>query len=271
MHEPNSHPDNHMIRNLILSIAAMTALTGTVLAADLPMQAPPPAVYMPPPVFSWTGFYLGINGGGAVGSTQFDFNNLGITTTSRDFSGGFVGGTAGYDWAWNGPSFGNGPFSWVVGVLADADWADITNGFNCAGNLGFSCNVTGNFLGSVRARVGWSFDRILFYGTGGLGLGNARFSVTDNVTGLTVVDNVFRAGFTAGGGIEYALVPNWAVKFEYLFYDFQHTNSGLVFPAAGFGALDAGSVTATTFVHTFRFGVDYKFLPPPPAPVIAKY
>jgi outer membrane immunogenic protein len=253
-----------MLRKLLLSSVAFAALSGAALAADLPSRAPPPVYIPPPPIFTWTGFYLGINGGGAVGNTQFDFNNLGITTTSNNFSGGFVGGTIGYDYQWNGP--------FVVGVLADADWADITNGFNCSGVGGFSCNVTGNFLGSVRGRIGYAWDRVLFYGSGGLGLGNARFSVTDNVTGFTATDNVFRAGFTAGGGIEYAITNNWAAKVEYLFYDFQHTS----FTPGGFdpAIVALGPVTTTTFVHTVRFGVDYKFQPPPPpppAPVIAKY
>jgi outer membrane immunogenic protein len=252
-----------MLRNLLLSSVALASLTGMAVAADLPWQAPPP-VYVPPPVFTWTGFYVGVNGGGAVGNTQFDFNNLGLTATSNNFGGGFVGGTIGYDWQWNGP--------FVVGILADADWADITNGSNCGGVLGFSCNATGNFLGSVRGRVGYAWERVLFYASGGLGLGNVRFSVTDNLTGFTAVDNVFRAGFTVGGGIEYALVPNWSVKFEYLLYDFQNTN----FTPSGFdpALLALGPVTTTTFVHTVRLGVDYKFQPPPPpplAPVVAKY
>jgi outer membrane immunogenic protein len=235
------------------------------LAADVPSMAPPP-VYVPPPVFTWTGFYVGVNGGGAVGSPRFDFTNLGISTTSDTFAGGFVGGTVGYDWQWSG--------RFVVGILADADWADITNtsgGFNCAGTT-ITCKATGNFLGSVRGRIGYAWERVLFYASGGLGLGNVRFSVTDNLTGLTASDNVFRAGFAVGGGLEYALVPSWAVKFEYVFYDFQNTN----FTPGGFDPAIAalGPVTTTTFVHTFRAGIDYKFLPPPPVPptpVVAKY
>jgi outer membrane immunogenic protein len=114
----------------------------------------------------------------------------------------------------------------------------------------------------------------LFYATGGLGLGNVRFSVTDNLTGVTASDNVFRAGFTLGAGVEYAFSANWAAKVEYLLYDFENTNSGFLFPATGFGVLDDRSVTTTTLIHTVRFGIDYKFLPPPPpppAPVVAKY
>jgi hypothetical protein len=97
MHSTESTTGDDMLRNLLLSSAALAALTGAVHAADLPSQAPPP-VYVPPPVFTWTGFYLGINGGGAVGDTQFNFNNVGISARSNDFSGGFVGGTIGYDY-----------------------------------------------------------------------------------------------------------------------------------------------------------------------------
>jgi outer membrane immunogenic protein len=229
------------------------------LAADVPSMAPPP-VYVPPPVFTWTGFYVGVNGGGAAGSTDLTFNAVGLSAQSNSFGGGFVGGTIGYDYQWNGP--------FVVGILADADWASITNGGACSSiSPFFNCSANGNFLGSVRGRIGYAWERVLFYASGGLGLGNARFTVTDNITGGTLTDNVFRAGFTVGGGIEYALVPNWAVKFEYLFYDFERTTFGP-------GVLDVGSVTLNTFVHTFRLGIDYKFQPPPPppqAPVVAKY
>src|SRR5271155_3687759 len=97
-----------MFRKLLLSSVALAALTGTALAADLPSRAPPPVFIPPPPIFTWTGFYVGINGGGAFGNTQFDFNTLGISTTSNNFSGGFVGGTIGYDYSgnqfgWNSP------------------------------------------------------------------------------------------------------------------------------------------------------------------------
>src|SRR5271163_2300065 len=141
-----------MFRKLLLSSVALAALTGTAFAADLPSHEPPP-VFVPPPIFTWTGFYLGINGGGAGGHTQFDFNTLGISTTSSNFGVGFIGGTAGYDWSTPYSGFFGNNGSFVLGVLADADWADITNdGFNCAGGF-LDCNARGNFLGSVRGRI----------------------------------------------------------------------------------------------------------------------
>jgi outer membrane immunogenic protein len=261
-----------MFRKLLLSSVALAALTGTALAADLPSQAPPPVYVPPPPIFTWTGFYLGINGGGAEGNTHFDFNNLGVTTSGHEFGGGFIGGTAGYDWSTPWGGVGGGGL--VFGVLVDADWADLTNGFNCAGVLGFSCDARVNFLGSARGRVGIGWEHALLYVSGGLGVGNARFSVTDNLTGFSAVDNVTRIGFTVGGGIEYAITPNWAAKVEYLLYDFENSHSGFLFPATGFGVLDNTNVSTTTLIHTVRFGIDYRFLPPPPpppAPIIAKY
>ena len=231
--------------------------TSSALAADLPSRAPPPVYVPPPPIFTWTGFYVGINGGGAFGRTDvFDFNVVG-TTAHHDVGGGEVGGTAGYNYQIG---------QIVLGVEADADWADVRGSTACPA-AAFTCGTHVDFLGSVRARAGLTWDRVLVYATGGLGLGDFRYSASPGPGfPTTAADTLFRAGYVGGGGVEYAITHNWSAKVEYLFYGFATSN--------GQPPLNStNTVNLRTNVQTVKAGINYKFdAPPPPAPpVIAKY
>jgi outer membrane immunogenic protein len=246
-----------VFRRFLTSSVLLASLGGLAVAADLPSRAAPPVFVPPPPVFTWTGFYLGLNGGYGIGRTdQFNFVTDG-TAAPHSVGGGFIGGTAGYNYQ-------AGPM--VVGVLADSDWASITGSRLCP-IATFVCATRGDFLGSVRARVGYAWDRVLIFGSGGLGIGEFKYSVDNTTTGANAQDNVLKAGFVVGGGIEYAVTNNWAIKGEYLFYGFGANTAG---PGT---LLDPSAVSLRTNVHTIRAGVDYKFdVPPPPAPpIIAKY
>ncbi len=83
------------MKRLCVAFIALMALSGAAAAADL-SRAPPPAYYPKAPVmvpaYNWTGFYFGINGGGAFGTSAWD------STGSRNVSGGLVGGTVGYNY-----------------------------------------------------------------------------------------------------------------------------------------------------------------------------
>src|SRR3954447_16916972 len=75
-----------MLRKIVLSSVAATALVGSALAADLPHRAPPPPPYVPPaPVATWTGLYIGINGGG-IWTNSRDFVTTGTDFGSVSFS-----------------------------------------------------------------------------------------------------------------------------------------------------------------------------------------
>ena len=80
----------------------------------LPYKAPPPAAL-------WTGFYAGLHGGASWGSKSFDYNDFTpgapfVWESSIPVNGGLAGGQLGYNL-----QFG----SWLIGVEADASWADI--------------------------------------------------------------------------------------------------------------------------------------------------
>ena len=203
-----------MFKKLLLATAATALLAGAASAADLPRRAAPP-VFVPVPVFTWTGAYFGINAGyGFDASSNSDRYNLPASSVLNSYgtSGvlvlnnsdnheGFVGGgQVGYNYQFT-PGSGV-----VVGIEADAQYTDfgnksrtVTGTFTPNGGpaQNQAVRIAGNemnFFGTVRGRLGYAFDRVLFYGTGG-------FAYGDGATGR----DDFRTGYTAGGGIEYAL------------------------------------------------------------------
>jgi outer membrane immunogenic protein len=195
------------MRRRLLPLLAGTALAASavssVLAADLPVRtAPPPPVVAAVPIFTWTGFYVGVNAGWGWrddNSTPVILSP-GVGTPGLagrlDFSGddgGFTGGgQIGYNYQIG---------SFVIGAEADIQWADTGNnqsvvfvpapGFSGVFLPGdFSSNAP-DWFGTLRARLGFAVDRFLIYGTAGL-----AYTEDD-------------AGWVAGGGVEWALPTNW--------------------------------------------------------------
>lgn len=212
----------------------ISAIAGVASAADLARPVPAPYYTKAPafvPAYSWTGFYLGINGGGAFGNSSWD------STGSRSISGGLVGGTIGYNY-----QFGQA----VVGVEGDIDWAGIsgTTSNACPGG----CKTSDTWLSTVRGRLGYAADRFMPYVTGGAAFGDIRAQAP----GLGQV-GADRTGWTLGGGLEAALTTNWTAKVEYLYVDLGSFNCGL--------NCGAGLTTDNVSFHTniLRAGVNYKF------------
>jgi len=116
----------------------------------------------------------------------------------------------------------------------------------------FGCETKSKWLATVRGRVGYAFDRALFYGTAGAAFGN----VQNGLTPPTTFDSSSQAGWAVGGGIEFAFAANWSVKVEYLFVDLPN---GFCTTALSCGGA-AGS-TATFSENIVRAGVNFKFGP----------
>jgi outer membrane immunogenic protein len=273
------------MKKLLLSTVALIGLSAGALAADLPSRRAAPAPYVAVPVFTWTGFYVGVNAGYGFSDNTDDvlfvppgtFGVGGFTGTvtsgnsnSRD---GFVGGgQIGYNY-----QFGQ----FVVGLEADIQAADLSSSRNnglavLAGTglapVGF---VYANqfdrgidWFGTVRGRAGVAFDRLLVFGTGGLAYGGGGNSNT--CFGLVNCSNNddIRTGYTFGGGVEYAFTPNWTVKLEGLYVNLdgnKNANSTLV------GVTAAGSPVYSPVGTTVgqgrrddefgvvRVGLNYKF------------
>ncbi|HEX3502336.1 MAG TPA: outer membrane protein [Xanthobacteraceae bacterium] len=222
------------MKRLCFALIGLMALTGTAAAADLGRPAPAP-YYKAPPAFvpySWTGFYVGINGGGAWGSSNWDLNG------GRNISGGLVGGTVGYNY-----QFGQA----VFGVEGDIDWADI-NGTSSTATCPLGCKTSDSWLATVRGRLGYAADRFMPFVTGGLAVGDIRAQSP----GFATQSNT-NAGWTLGGGLEAALTQNWTVKAEYLYVDLGKMNCGL---NCG-GGLTNDNVSFHS--NILRAGLNYKF------------
>jgi outer membrane immunogenic protein len=224
------------MKRLCLALIGVVALAGAATAADLGQPQPVPyypkaAVFAPPP-FSWTGFYVGINGGGGFGTSSWD------TTGSRNISGGVVGGTVGYNYQF-------GP--WVTGLEGDVDWADINGSTTNACPPG--CKTSDSWLATARGRFGYAADRFLPFVTAGAAFGDIQASAPGLVS-----SSATKTGWTVGGGLEAALTNNWTAKVEYLYVDLGSFNCGLV--CSG-GALATDKVSFNA--NLLRAGVNYKF------------
>jgi outer membrane immunogenic protein len=277
------------MRAILLAAAGLLAVgaVGSAHAADMgpPMlaKAPPP----PPAWFNWTGFYIGANGGGG------SFNDSARLTATTPFGntvggesggggGGFGGGQIGFNWQFDP--------HWVAGVEADIDWANLTG----SGNL---CNTytTGPFAGftascgtsnstidefnTVRGRLGFAWNNVLLYGTGGVAW--LRDSTTSRLTcfaapgfpcpGVGVpapfftstpgTSNTTELGWVVGGGVEVGLWTHWILRAEYLHlqvnnFGFTATSSGTLLGVPF--AIPVG-LTRNLEVDTFRLGVSYLF------------
>ena len=249
-----------MFKKALLGSAAAMAVVGSAAAADLPSRrvAPPPVIAAAPvPVFTWTGFYAGLNAGAAVNASSNQTNNAFFGNNN---SGGanvaFIGGGQ------IGFNYQTGPI--VFGVEADAQYRSRFGGTSnnyFANQVIFNTSRDG-FLGTARGRLGLGFNQFMVYATGGVAFGN-RF---DPIFG----DTSFKAGYTVGGGIEYALTPNFSIKAEYLYVDLGRSFTSSGFANNGF----FGNGGFRSNAHVARLGVNYRFNTfggVAAAPVVARY
>ena len=205
--------------------AAMLSLAAgsQAFAADLPSPPMQPA-YAPAlvtPVYNWTGFYVGVNGGYGWGSQNpFNIITNRFDNFSTGLSGGAFGGTIGAQIQ---------AAHVVMGLEADLDWANIKGSTTANPTIGGVplglVNATTNidWESTVRARVGYANDNWLLYGTGGLALLGAKTTLTPVAGGTcgTILVGCSgsngQAGLVLGGGLEYGFTPSLSAKLEYLY------------------------------------------------------
>jgi outer membrane immunogenic protein len=241
-----------MTKNIILGAVAALVLGPTAAAAaDLPVKAPVPIA-----IYDWTGFYIGVSGGGSFGqSTHIDqATGLG-DTIGYNVKGGLVGGTLGYNWQVS---------RFVVGFEGDASWvgqygSNVDDGL--AGNPAFTSFTKETWVATARGRLGYAVNNLLFYGTGGYAAAGVEAGVKDSNTGALLASATStRSGWTAGGGLEWGFAPNWSAKFEWLY---------MKFDSAAFNTLAAeGPRSSVPFDDNVdRAGINYRF----GGPVVARY
>jgi outer membrane immunogenic protein len=263
------------MKKLFLSGVVFTALAvGPALAADLPRKAP--AYMPPPPPFSWTGFYIGVNAGGAWADNDFTStpNNAwlvaegpaevaflsGLQSPSFGNSGFTGGGQIGYNWQVN---------QWVFGLEADIRWMDLSDSKTVGPVVGPFGNATvvntstkNEWVATFRPRLGYAWDRTLLYVTGGLAVGNvqASLNVIRPVTGYNSFGSVddTQAGWTVGGGIEWAFAPHWSIKAEYLYVDLGDVNFTTASTNGLFPTFNE-SVSVSSKLNIATVGLNYRF------------
>jgi len=281
------------MKRSLLSFAAIALAisTGSAFAADLPSRKEAPVYVPPPPVVSWTGFYVGLNLGGgwdansgssgysayydprwSIGAVPAAYTAVGPNlfflpngNTLGSASGVVGGAQVGYNLQFN---------QFVIGAEADFQGTSIGGSGNNAPLTLFPTvygNANGNYLtpvgaltganislawfGTVRGRAGYLITpTLLAYGTAGFAYGQVDAWGFSNT----------RTGWTAGGGLEWMFAPHWTAKLEYLYVDLDSGGA-----TGGFGWNYGYHVHPQ--LNVVRAGVNYLFNFAPPAPVLAKY
>jgi outer membrane immunogenic protein len=256
-----------MRRQILLASVGAIAIAGSAFAADLPYRGPPPVYLPPPPIFTWSGLYVGGQIGYAWGTHRVDVDDpTGTIFDSVSSSpNGVIGGAhIGYNLQIG---------QWVAGLEGTVDGTS-ASGNAFVPNNGITVTTRSTVQGSIRARAGIAFDRVLIYATGGVAfaditnLYNDTTGFTTTIPGTSESISQTRAGWTVGGGLEYALTNNWSVRAEYRYSDFGHFAN---FPFTGFPPAGPLSVSGHLTENQVQAGFSYKFTSNAPAPVVAKY
>ena len=249
-----------------------SALCGVVSATDVNKNNVNNAIT---PASSWTGLYLGINGGYGVGNDPF--NNFGVSTdltTSYSYSstsainsrvtplGGLFGGQIGYNYQRD---------HWVFGVTGDLQWDGQTDnagcGLGCARSEDYTViegavrqDIT--WFSTARGRMGWAQSGWFAYVTGGgawSGINTTtKFITEDGVYSLSAVNTTHKTkrGWVVGAGTEIQLAGALSATLEYLYMDFGRITDTFMFTTS----LNAVSCTTHSWVHdnVIRIGLNYR-------------
>ena len=208
------------MKKFLLSSVALLALSmaAPASAADMPVKAPPPPAPMIP-IYDWTGFYIGADGGWAQSHNCVDFVTVVGTVASgcRDRSGGVLGGQIGYRWQAN---------QFVFGLEAQGDWADLSNARVSLFNPTLTTAVKTESIGLFTAQLGWAWNASLLYVKGGAAVTSNHFEIFETGTGIGLVSaSNTRWGGALGVGWEYGFAPNWSVGAEYDHLWMGHANN----------------------------------------------
>jgi len=250
-----------MKRLTILAAAAITAgAAAPAAAADLPARAP--AAYSKAPAiveaaYNWSGFYAGINGGGATSNVDWNSDGGGGFASgdegSHKPSGGTVGGQIGYRWQMS---------SVVFGLEAQGNWADFSGSNPSLLFPGQTNQTRIDGFGLFTGQIGYAWDRALLYVKGGAAVTDNKYTAISTLPPLVGIDTASEArwGAAVGVGFEYAFAPSWSLGFEYnhLFMG----NNDVVSPT---GFLIVDHIKEDVDLFTAR--VNYKF----GGPMVARY
>jgi outer membrane immunogenic protein len=244
----------------IVSASIGTILVGVVASNAGDLDVPAPRAPLAPIAYTWSGCHVGVQGGGAWGTskdTQDDprFRGFGFPMTD-DFrlSGAEIGGTLGCDYQIN---------NWVIGVENDISWtnkkgsAHLSPPFVPAAD---TAETNEKWLDTLRARLGLASDRWFMYGTAGVAFAHVGINLCSPFdVGCSSGSQTVR-GWTAGAGVEYAFWSRWSVRLEYLYVNLGTS----LFPELPAQRIGGGTVffvarDVQLTNNIVRAGLDYKF------------
>jgi outer membrane immunogenic protein len=225
-----------MLHKFLVATVATVIFGGVASAADMPARMATKAVpYVQ--MYNWTGFYIGANIGYGWSRSSDDLGLLG------NANGVIGGGQIGYNWQMN---------NIVLGLEADFQGSgQKASATGLVGPVAVTLSERIRYFGTVRARVGYAFDRTLLYVTGGYAYTNVASDVTATLglVSATASSNTTKSGATVGAGLEYAFAGPWTGKIEYLYVD-SGTQSATIL-----------GVTENVRIrnHIGRVGINYRF------------
>ena len=232
------------------------------VAADLPARTYTKAPAIIAAVYDWSGFYIGLNGGGASSRecyTIFSVAGAAVNPNSEgchSATGAVAGGQIGYRWQAS---------NWVFGVEGQGDWANL-KGSNASltAVVPYTNQTKINSIGLFTGQIGYTWNSVLLYLKGGAAVTNNSYSSFFTATGVAFNQaSDTRWGGAVGTGIEFGFAPNWSVGLEYdhLFMG----NPSVTFPATAIAVTRSDNIRQGVDMGTVR--VNYRF----GGPVIAKY
>jgi outer membrane immunogenic protein len=243
------------MKSFLLATVGLVALVGIAApasAADMAVKARPPAPVIAP-IYDWTGFYIGGNGGWGQSRNCWDFLDaagFAVASGCRERSGGLAGGQIGYRWQAS---------QWVFGVEAQGDWADLSNTRISLFNPFFSTRTQTDAIGLFTGQIGYAWNAALFYVKGGAAVTSNRFSILETATGFErAAASSTRWGGVVGVGFEYGFAPNWSfgVEYDHLFMGDANNSFSVVNPvnAAFINNRISQDVDMVTVRINYRFG-----------------
>jgi outer membrane immunogenic protein len=248
------------MKKIALIALATVGLAAPAAAADLPggyfTKAPP----MVAAIYTWSGLYVGVNGGWAGDSKCWGLVNFSAASRALGCNrgnGGVAGGQIGYRWQAD---------AFVFGVEAQGDWAGLKSSNVSLVNSLVTNQSQVNALGLFTAHVGYALNNVLFYVKGGGAVAADQYNGVGTATGIAFDHAAAtRWGGVAGGGIEYGFLPNWSVAVEYDHLFMGNANHYLV--STGLGPnnmVAAGGLERVVSIHqdvdmvtariSYRFG-----------------
>jgi outer membrane immunogenic protein len=288
---------NHAAMKKILLLSSAIVAAGPAFAADLPVKARPMAVVP----YSWTGCHVGGHIGGAwdrstysdpgtlspllLGGTGIvqNFAKPGQSFTA-DSEARFLGGVqAGCDYQFAS--------HWVIGFGGDVSWTNlssVTNDpfFGGKNNQPMTLSTRTNEVATITGRIGYAWDRVLFYGKGGAAYAHDKYAVNNSaainqaflgcnngvaggsLVGCNLAGNADRWGWTAGVGLEWAFATNWSAMIEYDHYGFDTKTISMNVLNSSF-AVTPANLNVRHDIDTVKVGINYRFWSA--GPVVARY